>query len=260
MTCFLSSYKKPSIILFLADYDRVDQLINDKPHTINKVLINVRKQITNDNKTMQTPSKKSLNSNKKRRQNFSNNSEQNRIKQHRSSTVISSKLNLNNCEDNEMIRLKTENDLLIREVQSLISPSTQSIEKITNNEILHLQNEYERLNNEMIHFHNDDNTLTKLQNDVENLLKQIKNMQQPKKTFADELFEKYTFDYILSLNENDVVQRLEQLEKENQLLLLIRQVRERKMNEHLLSKYFFFRICQIKRCRKFDHCDNQQVI
>ena len=34
--------------------------------------------------------------------------------------------------------------------------------------------------------------LNKLQNDVENLLKQIKNMQQKKKTFADELFEKYT--------------------------------------------------------------------
>jgi hypothetical protein len=220
---------------FLADYDRVDQLVNDKPHMINKVLINVRKQIIKQNKSVQTP----LNPNKKRRQQCSNASEHQRIKQHRSSTIISSKINPEQetntiCEDTELIRLKNANDLLIREVESLISPSTHSIEKTTNNQILNLQNEYGRLTNEMIHFRHehigtsfDDHTntiLNKLQNDVENLLKQIQNMQQQKKTFADELFDKYTIEYILSLNENDVQQRLEQLEKENQLLLLIKQV------------------------------------
>jgi len=148
--------------------------------------------------------------------------------------------------DNEIIRLKNANDQLIREVESLIStsppPPTQSIDKTTNNEIKYLQNEYEHLNIQMINYHSELNSnktneiLNKLQYDVENLLKQIKNLQEKislKKTFADELFEKYTIEYILSLNENDVKQRLEQLEKENQLLLLIKQVKKR-----IISFYF----------------------
>jgi uncharacterized protein with von Willebrand factor type A (vWA) domain len=75
---------------------------------------------------------------------------------------------------------------------------------------------------------NTNEMLNKLENDVENLLKQIKNLRQEKKTFTDKLFEKYTVEYILSLNENDIQQRFEQLEQENQLLLLIKQVRDNK--------------------------------
>ncbi len=232
---------------FLADYDRVDQLVNDKPHTINKIMINIRKHSPSDAKTMHTPSKQTSKLNTKRRQHSSTDFKQHRIKQHRSSLnninlpsptvsskrIIKQKININ-CSDDEIIRLKNANDLLIREVQSLISTSTQSIEKSNHNDISHLQNEYERLNTQMINLRNEsieksfdtnpNDRLNRLHNDVENLLKQIKNLQ-PIKTFADELFEKYTIEYILSLNEHDIQQRLEQLEKENQLLLLIKQVR-----------------------------------
>jgi hypothetical protein len=201
-------------------------------------LINIRKHITNDNLAIRKSSQQtSTNTPIKRRQYSSIEAEHHRIKQQRSSTMkihVKEKSNINN-EDNEIVRLKNANDLLIREVQSLISTPIQSIQKTTNNEIIHLQNEYERLNTQMINLYNEqnekfvnDNTneiLNKLENDVENLLKKIKNMQQKKKTFADELFEKYTIEYILSLNENDLQQRFEQLEKENQLLLLIKQVR-----------------------------------
>lgn len=198
-------------------------------------MINIRKHIINDNKTMHTPTKQISNTSIKRRQHSSIENEHHHIKQQRCSTTISPKINIKqNNEDNEIIRLKNANDLLIREVQSLISTPIQSIEKINNNEIIHLQNEYERLNTQMINLcdeqneklidNNTNEILNKLQNDVENLLKQIKNMQQKKKTFADELFEKYTIEYILSLNENDLQQRFEELEKENQLLLLIKQV------------------------------------
>jgi len=233
--------RKVTLDSFLADYDRVDQLINDKPHIINKIMINIRKHIANDNKAMHIASKKNSNTPTKRRQHSLIEVEQHRIKQQRTNTKISSKIMIKqksniNFEDNEIIRLKNENDLLIREVQSLISTPIQSIEQLNHNEIRHLQNEYERLNTQMINLHNkqiekfiDNNKneiLNKLENDVENLLKQIRHMQQKQeKTFADELFEKYTIEYILSLNENDVQQRLEQLEKENQLLLLIKQVR-----------------------------------
>ncbi len=201
-------------------------------------MINIRKHITNDNLAIRKSSQQtSTNTPIKRRQYSSIEAEHHRIKQQRSSTMkihVKEKSNINN-EDNEIVRLKNANDLLIREVQSLISTPIQSIQKTTNNEIIHLQNEYERLNTQMINLYNEqnekfvnDNTneiLNKLENDVENLLKKIKNMQQKKKTFADELFEKYTIEYILSLNENDLQQRFEQLEKENQLLLLIKQVR-----------------------------------
>jgi exonuclease VII large subunit len=198
-------------------------------------MINIRKHSPSDAKTMHTPSKQTSKLNTKRREHSSTDSKQHRIKQHRSSLnninlpspTVSSKIKSNiNCGDDELIRLKNANDLLIREVQSLISTSTQSIEKANHNDISHLQNEYERLNTQMINLRNQsiDANLNRLHNDVENLLKQIKNLQ-PIKTFADELFEKYTIEYILSLNEHDVQQRLEQLEKENQLLLLIKQVR-----------------------------------
>jgi len=200
-------------------------------------MINIRKHIINDNKTMHTPTKQISNTSIKRRQHSSIENEHHHIKQQRCSTTISPKINIKqNNEDNEIIRLKNANDLLIREVQSLISTPTQSIQNINHHDIIHLQNEYEHLNTQMINIRNEqieDNRnaiLNKLKNDVENLLQQIKNLQeknskQPKKTFADELFEKYTIEYILSLNENDIQQRFEQLEKENQLLLLIKQVR-----------------------------------
>jgi len=195
-------------------------------------LINIRKHITNDNLAIRKSSQQTP---IKRREYSSIEAEHHRIKQQRSSTIHVKQKSMINNEDNEIVRLKNANDLLIREVQSLISTPIESIEKINNNEIIHLQNEYERLNTQMINLcdeqneklidNNTNEILNKLQNDVENLLKQIKNMQQKKKTFADELFEKYTIEYILSLNENDLQQRFEELEKENQLLLLIKQVR-----------------------------------
>lgn len=205
---------------------------------------------------MHIPSKQTSNLALKRCQHFSNGPEHHRIKQQRSSTSISSKINIQqnnlmNNEDNDIIRLKNANDLLIREVESLISTPSPTI-TTTNHEIKHLQNEYERLNTQMITYHQDstNESLNKLQNDVENLLKQIKNLQEKNceknKTFADELFEKYTIEYILSLNENDVKQRLEQLEKENQLLLLIKQV---KQIFFLKYNYLMFisRICRMIR-------------
>ncbi|CAF3932756.1 unnamed protein product [Adineta steineri] len=232
-------YNRPCAHLTFADYDRVDQLINDKPHTINKMLINVRKYITHDDDNKLQPSssssKQSSKFDTKRRQQSSTDSEQRRNKKSRSSTALSSKITIKQerCKDTDITRLKTANNLLIREVQSLISPPIQSIERINNDELLRLQADYERLNTQtknLCHEQNnesyDPNTnevLNKLHDDVTNLLQQIKNLQQEKKTFVDELFEKYTIEYILSLNDDDINQRLEQLEKENQLLLLIRQ-------------------------------------
>lgn len=189
-------------------------------------MLNIRKHVPTTDKTMRNSMKKTP---IKRRIHSSIEMEHSRIKQQRSSSTITVKQRTNiDCEDNEIIRLKNANDLLMREVQSLISISSESIEKPNDN----LQNEYERLNTQMINLRNEqsinDKTqeiLHQLESDVENLLQQIRNMQSKKiQTFTDRLFEKYTVEYVLSLNENDINQRIEQLEKENQLLLLIKQV------------------------------------
>lgn len=179
-------------------------------------MLNIRKHVSTDNKTQRTPIKKTST---KRRVDSSIEMKHSRIK----SSSVKQKTNVD-CDDNEIIRLKNTNDLLMHEVQSLISTSSESIEKT--NEIVHLQNEYERLNTQMLNLTDEqtDEILHKLEIDVENLLHQIQKLKQKKKTFADRLFEKYTIEYILTLNENDINQRIEQLEKENQLLLLIKQV------------------------------------
>ena len=213
-----------SRVELLADYDRVDQLINDKPHIINQMTVNIRKYIATNNQTTRQTSKTSG----KRRPQSSTELEPSRIKQQRSASIIDA-----HPQENEITRRRNSSDSLIHELQASISTSSKSIEKKNNNnEIIHLQNEYECFNTQMQKLHHEqpsnnqtNEILNKLKTNVENLLEQIRSMQATKKTFLDQLFDKYTVEYILSLNENDVDQRIEQLERESQLLLLIKQVR-----------------------------------
>ena len=166
--------------IFSEDYDRVDQLINDKPHVINKVTLHIRKYIADDHQI-------------KRARHSSNDSRSKQQQRRRSSTK------------------KTTTD---------------------DSEIDHLQNQYEQMNDQLINLDQeevmDDRTelVNRLENNVEHLLEQIRQFQsKSKKPFVDQLFEKYTLPYVLSLTENDLDQKLEELEKESHLLRLIKQVR-----------------------------------
>ncbi|CAF1250556.1 unnamed protein product [Adineta ricciae] len=217
--CQIDTYHgRPCAYLHFANFDRVDQLINDKPHSIHKIQLNVRKHIYDD--------KTEVKLTKKRRELSPANIEERYAKQRRSSTSKSSSdvcATQTSAKNKEINRLKIANEVLMQEVQSLISPSVDS--PTVDNEILHLKAEYERLSTQLSQLRDTQQAelLNKLYSDVSKLFQQIKDMRQETKTFDDELFEKYTIEYILSLTEQDVKQRCEQLEKENQLLLLIKQ-------------------------------------
>ena len=119
-------------------------------------------------------------------------------------------------------RTRTPSTKINSEIPNSTDTSMHEVPSTEFNEIAQLQNEYERLNN--LHAEQADEILHQLENDVEHLLEKIRNRQQKEKTFADRLFEKYTVQYILSLDNSDINQRIEQLEKESQLLRLIKQV------------------------------------
>ena len=190
---------------FLEDYDRVDQLINDKPHMIKQVMLHIRKYVSTDHQTSRPSIKRAIHSSNK-----------SCSKQRRSSSNNSSQIERTNSYCKE---------------PSIHETSEQSIMKNPNrdSEIFQLENQYEQFNSQIVHINQeefvDDHLLHQLETNVENLLQQIRKIHSKKCTFLDQLFAKYTIPYILSLTENDLNQRLEQLEKESHLLRLIKQVR-----------------------------------
>lgn len=151
------------------DYDRVDQLINDKPHMINKTIVHIQKYFSEDLQRTKHHDE-SLNENEKKK--FK-------------------------CNQSELTTLENEYDKACQQLTDLN------------------------------HNKSNDEFLIQLEHNVENLLKQIRNLQPTKKTFNEQLFDKYTIDYILSLTNEHIQQRLIELEKETHLLLLIKQVNSR---------------------------------
>jgi len=141
------------------DYDRVDQLINDKPHMINKTIVHIQKYFSED---LQKTKHHDESSNENEKKKF----------------------------------------------------------KCNQSELTTLENEYDKACQQLTDFNHDksnDEFLIQLEHNVENL-------QPTKKTFNEQLFDKYTIDYILSLTNEHIQQRLIELEKETHLLLLIKQV------------------------------------